>query len=549
MKKSHAKKPPSKKSPAKKPAPLKRAAAKAPAAPKPAARGATKAPAAPRKKSSRAVAAAEPVASAVAEPARVEPPAPAPPPRRAPVVDEDDDRLDAALIPGEAIDGVRLSRGIRYAAKVTPRTGDVVFTHSEAGQPLVSGHDLVRCHTAFLPQAAAFHLDASVPRSEAIELADALDGLSSPLVRIGADGLVLIRHGVGQPAMRFRVGTRAIVLAWAPPSQAGRSAALGSLRMAAGHQRDACAWARAIARSFQSRDGIEFINITDAETGDELARAVIAEDGKNLYAEDDRQTEIPGSRTAGMGGGGVAEALYDLRRTLRETGTTMTATASGVSVTLGGSKAPSLAVAAASPPDPDEAPTILVDGQPVEDTASAPETPAVPAPAATDDDAGEARVWIAQVVWDELSPDGARALTELVEPGSLSAEGGAWVSARVAAVARRTLVKVASDHDVTLHWGDAAPRTNVGEAVAGGNAVAGTRIWIRAEIWDDVEAEDSDEVFDLLGVGAVDDPEDDAITGWVTALVPEDKAPAFRALALRLHLAFEEGDAPPGATG
>jgi len=243
-----------------------------------------------------ALAKAKPRAPTRAKPA---PPPPPPPPASSRALLTSEEALDAHEIPGDAIDGTRLSRAIRYAGKVAPKDSDLVFTLEADGQPVVSGHDPRRCHSAFLSLKSAFHLRAAVPRGEALHLADALDGLASPLVRIDADGLVLIRHGVGQPAIRFRIGSREITFAWAPPSQSGRRPAAGALRIQAAWQAAACRWGCAIVHTWQSVDGIEWCTLTDAETGELLARAVLAEDGKDLFPEDDRQTEIPGSRTAG----------------------------------------------------------------------------------------------------------------------------------------------------------------------------------------------------------------------------------------------------------
>lgn len=231
------------------------------------------------------------------------PPAPAeaapPPPTRAasaPSVDA----VEEALAPGDPIDGYRLARAIRYAAKVTPKEdGLVVFTHLEGPLPLVSGHDQRRAHTGFFAAKSAFHLHAAVPREDALAFADYLEGLSWPRVRIAADGMAIVRHGTAQPAGRFDLGHRDITQRWLPPTQEGRRPAVGPLRISASWQGAACRWGKAISRTYQSADGIEWVELSDDETGELLARAVLAEDGKDIFPEDERQTEIPGSRTAG----------------------------------------------------------------------------------------------------------------------------------------------------------------------------------------------------------------------------------------------------------
>ncbi len=453
------------------------------------------------------------------------------------MVDPDDDRADASVVPGDAIDGRRLSRAIRYAARVTPKEDDLVFTADDEGHPLVSGHDRTRCHTAFLPLKSAFHLDAAVPVDEALRLADALDGLQGPMVRLGANGLVIIRHGTGQPCMQFKIGSRDIVLAWEPPSQGGHAAAVGALRIQAAWQAAACRWSKAIVHTWQAASGIEWCTLTDEKSGELLARAVLAEDGRDLYPEDSRQTEIPGSRTVGMGGGGVGvgRAVDGLRDTLREHGATMTATVGGRSVTVGGA-----APQASTEADDGEA-TVLVDGKPVAAADPAPEVPADGA-APLDDAPDGGTVWIAQIAWDDLSPEAAMDVTALVEPGSLTSEGTpGWVTAEVASVARRTLVKVAGDHDLTLHWGDAAPRTNAGEAEV--EPPADLTVWVREADWDALSSGSYNELTKLVGEDGLG-----GTAGWISVAVPGAKGAAFRTLALRLKLPFEEGEVPPGGT-
>lgn len=246
-------------------------------------------------------------------------PAPAPPPTTAPVprgalADE---------VPGTAIDGHRLSKCIRYAAAVTPKKdGVLVFTHDAKGRALVSGHDLRRSHTGYLLDDAAMRCDIAVPRADGIEFAGILDKLQGPLVRIDALGRATIRHGSGQPPMIFALGSAPITQTWKPPSQAGRASATGPLRIAASSQRAACAWASAIVYTHQTADGIEFNTITDEETGELLARAVLAEDGKDIYTEEERQAEIPGSRTAGDRA--VQKAAEQLKQAVAENGATIT---------------------------------------------------------------------------------------------------------------------------------------------------------------------------------------------------------------------------------
>lgn len=250
------------------------------------------------------------------------PAAPKPAPVVLPPVDPEHALL-ALDIPGEAIDGCRLAKCIKYAARVTPKEdGVVVFTRDGKGRPLISGHDLKRSHTGYLSSQAAMHAHIQVSRDDAMELAKMLEGLSGPMVRINASGSVVIRHGVGQPPARFELGTAPITQTWRPPSQAGRDPAVGPLRMSASWQSAACKWPKAVVHNFQSADGIEFINVSDEETGELLARAVLAEDGKDIYTEEERQAEIPGSRTAGDRA--VQKAAEQLKQVVAENGATIT---------------------------------------------------------------------------------------------------------------------------------------------------------------------------------------------------------------------------------
>jgi hypothetical protein len=354
-------------------------------------------------------------------PAKVE----AAPPKPAPRITEVP--IDV-LVPGEAINGIHLARCIRYAAKVTPREeGELYFTHDESGRPLISGHDTRRSHTGFIVDGAAFHCDIAVPREDACELASMLEGLSGPMVRIDRSGRVTIHHGAAQPPAIFLLGERAIVLAWQPPSQEWRTAARGPLRLSASAQAAAVKWPAAVVHEFQSSDGIAWFNVSDSETGVLLARAVIAQDGKDLHPEDQRQTEIFGARTApGASDGGVKKAVDDLKKAI-PAGTSLSIVVPGKEpVTLEGTGAVRDEELPASGAVTIEAngETVTIEGAvPLRGAALdgalgdlerwaadanasgvvAAET--VPAPAFPEPDTKDVVISIPTVVWDELSPD------------------------------------------------------------------------------------------------------------------------------------------------
>lgn len=288
------------------------------------------------------------------------------------------------------------------------------------------------------------------------------------LLRLGVSGLVLIRHGVGQPAMQFRIGSRDVVLAWEPPSQVDRRPSAGALRISAAWQAAACRWSCAIVSTWQSADGIEWCTLTDETTGELVARAVLAEDGRDLYAEDDRQTEIPGSRTAGsIFDRTVRDVARDLRDGLRAAGVaSVTSTVGGVTRTthLGPE-------GAATAEAPDEEPVIEVDGKPVEAAPAEaeaapddapPEIPTVdvaptptPTPTPVPDDT---RVWIPEAGWDELSPDAYSTVTALFGDNELGGRVG-WITGVAPGGALRSLEALAARLNLPLHLGDEPPAT------------------------------------------------------------------------------------------
>lgn len=269
--------------------------------------------AAPKKAAEKPAPAPAPAAE---EPSLVAPAKKAERAARAPTIED--------LVPGEAIAGVHLARCVRYAAGVTPKEdGDVYFTHDDDDRPVVSGHDLKRSHTGFLPPKAAMLCDIAVDRGTALDFASFIEGLSGPMVRIDEAGTAHVRHGVGQPPVTFELGHRAITQKWRPPSQHGRAQAAGPLRISASAQSKAVRWPEAVVHTFQSADGIEWNDVSDAESGLLLARAVLAEDGRDLYAEDGRQVEIPGARRVfgpAPTGGEPGPVVRDLKDVARECG-------------------------------------------------------------------------------------------------------------------------------------------------------------------------------------------------------------------------------------
>lgn len=315
---------------------------------------------------------------------------------------------EAKTIPGEAINGAHLARCIRFAAKVAPKKGgQIVFTHTDKGTALVSGHDQRRVHTGFLVEGAAMLADIAVPRADAVKLADALEGLDGPLVRIDAKGCVLVHHGTAQPPLHFNLGNAPITQAWEGPSLEGRLAARVPLRIPAAWQSVACRWPDAISQSFQSDDGIEFLSISDAETGTLLARAALAQEGRDLFPEDQRQTEIPGSRTAGAKPV-VADTVGGTVRVEVSGGATkVVATKPDDTVSITSEAAP--AAPSAAPPKP-----ALGVADPVSTWPTPGRLPVV--------------IEVPDTIWDGLSPD---ALAGLHEPLTASGPKVGWLSGEV----------------------------------------------------------------------------------------------------------------------
>ena len=241
-------------------------------------------------------------------------------------------------VPGEAISGAHLAKCLRYVLSAIPKEeGEVTFDLDDMGCPILSGHDQRRVHVAYLAEKAACELMGRVPRDEAADLADILEGVRGPRVRISGSGRVIVSHGTAQPDIHFAFAVRRLVATMRIPSQSGRSRAAVPLRLNTAHLAKAVKWPNTISSVFQASDGIAFLTITDQESGTLLARAVIAEDGLDLYPEDDRQTEIPGSRTApGAYTTGVEKAVDDIKRSI-PAGTQMTIAVSGKApVTLHG---------------------------------------------------------------------------------------------------------------------------------------------------------------------------------------------------------------------
>ena len=234
----------------------------------------------------------------------------------------------------EPIPGPTLVRALKYVHAVVPKEGgDVFYTHDKEGRPVVSGHDDTASFTFYLPEKAVWECDIAVPRNESVRFVKLLDGLPvASMVRVDAEGHATIRHDPAQPEVVVNLGTRVIVDRWQPPSKADRVQSLVPLRMDAGKARKARAVPEAIARSWQSADGIEWVDLCSTIAGDTLARAVIAEDGRDLYHDDGRQTEIPGSRTAGTNTDRMAAAkaaAQDLRNMMSAHGGSISVVTNG----------------------------------------------------------------------------------------------------------------------------------------------------------------------------------------------------------------------------
>lgn len=230
-----------------------------------------------------------------APPPTIDTPPPAEATKGTPTVERDADGR-------EPVPGPTMVAALKYVHAVVPKEDGLVFyTHGADGQPLVSGHDKDASFTRLLPRKAVWELDVAVPRKDSVRFAKLLEGLPpTAMVRVYADGRAVIRHDPAQPEVVVNLGTRPIVDRWQPPSKGDRAQSQVPLRMDAARGRKARSVPEAVARSWQSADGIEWVDVCDTHTGDTLARAVIAEDGRDLYHDDSRQKEIPGSRTAGQ---------------------------------------------------------------------------------------------------------------------------------------------------------------------------------------------------------------------------------------------------------
>ena len=201
-----------------------------------------------------------------------------------PVAEVEAPRAEVILVEKDAdgrepIPGPVLVQALKYVHAVVPKEDGIVFyTHGADGEPLVSGHDTGASFTFFLAPKAVWELDAAVPRKDSVRFLKLLSGLpASAMVRVHKDGRAVIRHDTGQPEITFALGNRVITDHWQPPSKGARTQSETPLRMDAARTKKACAVPEAITRSWSSADGIEWIDVSNAETGTTLARAVIAE--------------------------------------------------------------------------------------------------------------------------------------------------------------------------------------------------------------------------------------------------------------------------------
>lgn len=198
----------------------------------------------------------------------------------------------------EPIPGSRLALALRYACIPTPeRDGSVVFDATREGWPFIHGHGMKAAHKAFLPVKCDCALTlCAVERGIAERLVKLLGSLRGASVRIDATGRCTIKHAAGQPELHYELDPRPFCQDYEPPVDREATASYVPLRIDGSMHARATRWPESVVEMRQTRGGVEWITITAREGGELLAQAVLAEDGHDLYPEDERQTSIPGSR-------------------------------------------------------------------------------------------------------------------------------------------------------------------------------------------------------------------------------------------------------------
>ena len=183
-----------------------------------------------------------------------------------------------------------LRHALGFVLVACPKEGPlalVIFDVDEHGVPLVAAHDRTRCHTAFLPKDATCLALGTVSRASVRKLHRLLGGLDpddNDTVVVHASGRVEVRR-VGQPSLSHTLDFQSFEPGdWRPPPDDAAKPTTAPLMLASEQLQRAVRFPGAVVMIEQRSSARMIVNV---ERGGELvARAIIAEQGHELYPSD-----------------------------------------------------------------------------------------------------------------------------------------------------------------------------------------------------------------------------------------------------------------------
>ena len=183
-----------------------------------------------------------------------------------------------------------LRLALEFVLIACPKEGPfsvVVFDTDEYGTPLVAAHDRVRCHVAFMPKNAWCLARGSVARANIRKLVKLLRGLDrddNDTVTVSSSGRVEVQR-LDQATLPHRLDFKTLEPGlWQPPRDLEARATHAPLVLPSDRLQRAVRYPEAVIRIEQRTSARVVVNV---ERGGELvARAIIAEQGHELYPSD-----------------------------------------------------------------------------------------------------------------------------------------------------------------------------------------------------------------------------------------------------------------------
>jgi len=183
-----------------------------------------------------------------------------------------------------------LRLALEFVLIACPKEGPfsvVVFDTDEYGTPLVAAHDRVRCHVAFMPKNAWCLARGSVARANIRKLVKLLRGLDrddNDTVTVSSSGRVEVQR-LDQATLPHRLDFKTLEPGlWQPPRDLEARATHAPLVLPSDQLQRAVRYPEAVIRIEQRTSARVVVNV---ERGGELvARAIIAEQGHELYPSD-----------------------------------------------------------------------------------------------------------------------------------------------------------------------------------------------------------------------------------------------------------------------